>query len=141
MNASTLLSMHKAELDDLFLNSPAGPIPDGQADGKAIIAPGTTFTPEIAELINVFAWQGKIFDSKKNVLVNRISVFELDAILAYVDKEASWVDGKECVVLDYSQTSNVAHLVRDEIRLVGEKLYLGVVFWDKTKLIYFTLHF
>jgi len=141
MNASTLLSMHKAELDDLFLNSPAGPIPDGQADGKAIIAPGTTFTPEIAELINVFAWQGKIFDSKKNVLVNRISVFELDAILAYVDKEASWVDGKECVVLDYSQTSNVAHLVRDEVRLVGEKLYLGVVFWDKTKLIYFTLHF
>ena len=133
--------MHKAELDDLFLNSPAGPIPDGQADGKAIIVPGTTFTPEIAELINVFAWQGKIFDSKKNVLVNRISVFELDAILAYVDKEASWVDGEECVVLDYSQTSNVAHLVRDEIRLVGEKLYLGVVFWDKTKLIYFTLHF
>jgi len=141
MNAHKLLSLSKTELDDLFAKSPAGPIPDGVAKGTAIITPGTPFTPEIAEIINLFAWQGKVFNAQKGVLVNRITVFGLDAILARVDKEASWVDGGECIVLDYSQTSIVAHWVRDEMRMVGEKLYLGTVFWDKTRLIYFALQF
>jgi len=141
MKSSQLLSMTSAELEELFTNSPAGPIPDGVANGRAIIAPGTPFTTEIAEIINVFAWQGKIFDAEKGLLVNRISVFGLDAILARVEKAASWVDGKECIVLDYSQTSHVAHWIRDEIRLVGDKLYLGTVFWDKARLIYFALQF
>lgn len=141
MNASKLLSMSKPDLDALFAKSPAGPIPNGEANGRAIIAPGTPFTPEIAEIINIFAWQGKIFDASNRVLVNRITVFGLDAIIARVDKEASWVDGRDCIVLDYSLTSFVAHWVRDEIRLVGDDLYLGVVFWDRTRLIYFTLQF
>ena len=42
--------------------SPAGTIPDGEADGLAVIAPGTTFTDEIAKAINFFAWKGKVFD-------------------------------------------------------------------------------
>jgi hypothetical protein len=45
------------------------------------------------------------------------------------------------IVHDYSQTSFVAHWVRDEIRLIGPGLYLGKVFWDKTPLIHFTLQF
>jgi hypothetical protein len=36
-----LLSMSQAQLDDLFASSPAGDIPSGEADGTAIIAPGT----------------------------------------------------------------------------------------------------
>lgn len=82
--------MTKAELDELFENSPAGPIPDGVANGTAIIAEGTPFSPEIAEFINLFAWQGKIFNAETKALVNRITVFGLDAILARIDKEASW---------------------------------------------------
>ena len=46
-------------MDDLFKASSPGPIPDGEAKGTAIIAPGTTFSPEIAEFISHFAWQGK----------------------------------------------------------------------------------
>ena len=56
-----LLAMTQSELDDLFTKSPAGPIPDGPAKGTAIIAPGTVFSDEIAEVINFFAWQGKVF--------------------------------------------------------------------------------
>ena len=49
--------------------------------------------------------------------------------------------GKDCIVLDYSKTSLVAHWIRDEIRLIGENFYLGKVYWDKKRLIDFCLEF
>ena len=136
-----LLTLTQAQLDDLFASSPAGDIPDGEAQGTAIIAPGTKYTAEIAELINHFAWQGKVFDAKRGLLKNKILVLGIQAIIAQVYKGPSWVDGKECIVLDYSQTSLVAKHIRDEIRLIGPKRYLGVVFWDKARLIHFALQF
>jgi hypothetical protein len=137
-----LLKMSQAELDALFTKSDAGPIPDGQADGTAIVAPGTVFSPEIAKFVGVFAWQGKVFDAKAGLLRNRIGPFGLNAIIAKVYKAPSWLDAKECVVLDYSETSMVAHWIRDEIRLIQPPgLYLGKVYWDKTRLIDFSLQF
>ena len=65
----------------------------------------------------------------------------MDAIVAQVYKAPSWFDGKECIVLDYSQTSLVASHVRDEIRQVEPGFYLGLVFWEKTKTIHFALQF
>ena len=136
-----LLAMSQTQLDDLFKASPAGPIPDGAAQGTAIIAPGTVFTHEIAQLVNVFAWQGKTFDGAHGVLRNRILAIGLNAIVAEVYKTPSWVDQKECIVLDYSKTSLVAQWIRDEIRLIAPKLYLGKVYWDKKPLIHFALEF
>ena len=140
-DVAELLKMTRTELDDLFKASPAGPTPTGKAKGTAIVAPGTPYTAEIADLINIFAWQGKTFNAQKGVLVNEITAFGLSAVLAQIRREPSWVDGNECIVLDYSQTSLVAHWVRDEIRLIGPGLYLGKVFWDKTRLIHFALQF
>jgi hypothetical protein len=136
-----LLKMSQAQLDDLFTKSPPGEIPDGEANGTAIIAPGTAYTAEIAQLINHFAWQGKTFDAKKGVLRNRILPFGLNAILAKVYKAPSWLDGKECIVLDYSETSLLAHWIRDEIRLIAPRLYLGKVYWSKKRLIDFAIEF
>jgi len=136
-----LLKTSQAQLDDLFTKSPPGEIPDGEANGTAIIAPGTTYTAEIAQLINHFAWQGKTFDAKKGVLRNRILPFGLNAIIAKVYKASSWLDGKECIVLDYSETSLLAHWIRDEIRLIAPRLYLGKVYWDKKRLIDFAIEF
>lgn len=136
-----LLKMSQRELDDLFKGSNAGPIPDGQADGTAIIAPGTAYSAEIATLVNHFAWQGKVFDAKTGYLKNRILPFGLNAIVAKVYLAPSWFDGKECIVLDYSETSVVAHWIRDEIRLISPQLYLGKVYWDKAPLIDFALKF
>lgn len=141
MDAAQLMKMSQAQLDDLFKASPAGAIPDGEAKGTAIIAPGTVFSPEIAEFISLFAWRGKTFDGKRGVLSNRILPFGLNAIIAEVYKEKSWLDGKECIVLDYSKTSLVAHWIRDEIRQIGPSLYLGKVYWDKSRLIDFALEF
>jgi hypothetical protein len=141
LNATQLLSMTQKQLDDLFSSSPAGDIPSGEAAGTAIIAPGTIFSQEIASLINVFGWQGKTFDAAHGTLRNRITPFGLNAIVAQVYKADSWFDGKQCIVLDYSQTSLVAGRIRDEIRQIEPGFYLGLVFWEKTKTIHFSLQF
>lgn len=141
VDVQQLFQMNQAQLDTLFINSEVGSIPNGPANGTVIIAPGTSFSPEIAQAINVFAWQGKNFDAKNGRLINRISVFGVNAIIAEVYKAASWMDHKDCIVLDYSKTSFVAHWIRDEIRLVQPNLYLGKTYWDKQRLLDFALEF
>jgi hypothetical protein len=136
-----LLQMPQAKLDEIFTASPAGPIPNGEAHGTAIIAPGTKFSRETAAFINHFAWQGKVFDAKMGLLKNKILLLGIHAIVARVYKGPSWLDNKECIILDYSETSIVAQWVRDEIRLIQPNLYLGKVYWNKTRLIDFALEF
>jgi hypothetical protein len=140
-DVAELLRMSQADLDALFTRSEAGPIPDGEGEGTAIIASGTSFNDEIATLVNFFAWQGKVFDAKAGLLKNKILPFGLNAIVAKVYKGPSWLDGKECIVLDYSETSLVAQWIRDEIRLIEPGLYLGKVYWNKARLIDFALKF
>ena len=139
--APQLLSMSQDALDTLFSSSPSGDIPNGEAEGTAILAPGTTFCAEIAKIINIFGWQGKTFDAAHGTLRNRILSFGLDAIVAEVYKAPSLFDNKECIVLDYSKTSIVAEHIRDEIREIGPGVYLGLVYWNQTKTIHFALQF
>jgi hypothetical protein len=136
-----LLAMSQQQLDDLFRESPSGDIPNGPAKGTAIIAPGTKYSESIAEVINRFGWQGKTFDAGKGLLKNKILAFGVEAIVAKVYKGPSWLDGKECIVLDYSDTSLLAHYIRDEIRLIGPGFYLGKVYWGRDRLIDFCLQF
>lgn len=136
-----LLAMNQAQLDDLFRESPPGDIPNGSAQGTAIIAPGTRYSESIADIINHFGWQGKVFDAQKGVLKNKVLAFGFEAIIARVYKDKSWLDGLDCIVLDYAETSLVAHWVRDEIRLIGPSFYLGKVYWGKRRLIDFCLQF
>jgi len=44
-------------------------------------------------------------------------------------------------VLDYSDTSILAQWIRDEIREIEPGLYLGKVYWNKSRLIDFALKF
>jgi hypothetical protein len=136
-----LLRMSQEQLDALFTASPAGEIPDGEAEGTAIVAPGTMYSANIAKFINNFAWQGKVFDAKKGVLRNKILPLGLNAIIAKVYKGDSWLDGKQCIVLDYSDTSLLAQWIRDEIREISPSVYLGKVYWGKQRLIDFALEF
>jgi hypothetical protein len=140
-DVSTLLRMSQQDLDDLFTKSEPGPLPDGEAKGTAIIAPGTSFSSDIAEAINLFAWQGKVFDGQHGVLRNKITALGLNAIVAEIYKAPSWLDQKECIVLDYSKTSLVAKWIRDEIRSIAPSTYLGKVYWGKKRLIDFALEF
>ena len=139
IQANDLLKKSQLELDALFSGGAPKPVPDGPAKGTAIIAPGTTISPQIAHFISVFGWEGKVFDAKRGLLTNRLPLLGLNAIVAEISTGPSWFDGKPCLVLDYSKTSIVAHWVRDEIRRIGPKLYLGKVYWKKKRLIDFSL--
>jgi hypothetical protein len=133
--------MSVEQLDDLFRNSAAGDIPTGKTDGTAIIAPGTNVSDDIARFVNHFTWKGKIFEPEKGELINRIGPLEHRLIVAKVFKGRSWFDNKECIVIDYSETSLIAKWIRDEIREVAPGIYLGLVYWGKKKLIHFALKF
>jgi len=141
LTVDTLMKMTQEELDTLFRASPAGPIPAGEGRGIVLIAPGTAVTETAARLIHLLAWQGKVFDPEHGELRNEILPLSFRAVIAKVYKGPSWFDAQECIVLDYSETSLVAHWIRDEIRKVAPNLYLGVVYWDHDKLINFALTF
>lgn len=135
------LEMSNEKLDELFRNSSAGNIPVGEGAGTAIIAPGSAVSDDIARFVHLFTWKGKVFDPAKGELRNKILPLGHKAIVAKVYKDKSWLDQKECIVLDYSKTSLIAHWIRDEIREVVPGIYLGIVYWGKKKLIHFALKF
>ena len=81
-DVAKLLKLSQAELDTLFTNSAVGKIPDGEAEGTAIVAPGTIFSSNIASFVSHFAWQGKVFDAKNGCLKNRVTAFGIRAIKA-----------------------------------------------------------
>ena len=145
------LEMSGERLDEIFGASPAGTIPIGEGEGTAIVAPGTAISDNIARFVHFFGWKGKVFerdpnDPNRGFLKNRLLILGHKGIIAAVEKGESWFDGKECIVLDYSDTSIVAQWIRDEIREVSPGVYLGLVYWGKEKegakrLIHFALKF
>ena len=140
-DVSDLLRMSSDELDELFRQSTGGELPDGEAEGTVLVQSGTKLAGPAAKLIHFFAWKGKVFDREKGELRNEILPFGIEAVRAKVYREDSWLDGKETIVLDYSKTSLAAHWIRDEIRTVGPGLYLGLVFWERDKVLHFALQF
>src|SRR5262245_16355507 len=136
-----LLEMSEDELDDLFRSSEAGPVPAGEAKGTVLVQPGLSLEGNAAKVIHLLAWQGKVFDPENGELRNEILPWGMKSIRAKVYKEASWLDQKETIVLDYSKTSLVAHWIRDEIREVGPGVYLGLVYWDRDRILRFALKF
>jgi hypothetical protein len=139
--ADQLLRMRKAELDEVFSMSPAGEIPTGRGRGTVLFATGTPVARLVAKLAYLLAWRGKVFDDERGNLRNIVSPFGVRAIRAKVYRDASWTDGHDCIVLDYSKTSLVARWIRDEIREVVPGVYLGQVFWSKARILKFALVF
>ena len=133
--------MTQAELDDLFRRSPAGEIPRGEAKGTVIVDPGTELSEIAAKVAHAVIWQGKVFDPDQGELRNKVTPFGVQAIAAQVYKGPSWFDDNESIILDYSTTSLVAHWIRDEIRQLGPGSYLGIVYWDKDRLLNVALDF
>ena len=136
-----LSQMSNDELDALFRSSDCGEIPRGEGDGTVLVAPGTRLEGPAEKLIHFIAWQGKVFDPEKSELRNEILPFGIKAIRAKVYKDESWLDQKEAIVLDYSKTSLVAHWIRDEIREVSPGIYLGLVYWQRDRILHFALKF
>ncbi len=137
------LSMSREALDDVYRSAEAGTIPQGDSRGTAIVA-GAFFARCYARFARLFGWQGKVFDlfgpeQQCGVLVNKITPFSLTFIVAQVYRGPSWMDGKETIIIDYSKTSFFARKIRDEIREIEPGVYLGKVWWGKTRILDFAL--
>lgn len=137
------LKMDREALDEVYRSAAAGTIPAGDTRGTAIVA-GSFLSRWYARFARLFAWQGKVFDlfasdGQSGILVNKVTPFSLTFIVAKVYRDASWLDGKETIVIDYSRTSFFARRIRDEIREVEPGVYLGKVWWGKTRILDFAL--
>jgi len=69
-----LMKMSQAQLDELFSSMPAGPIPTGEAEGTAIIAPGTTY-PGHREVHQPLRMAGKSVRSRARRAAKSITAF------------------------------------------------------------------
>jgi hypothetical protein len=137
------LSLSREELDVIYSKATPGPLPSGDTRGTAIVT-GALLPRTLARIARLFAWQGKLFDlfaedTNAGVLINKITPFSLNFIVAKVYRGKSWLDQQDTIVIDYSKTSFVAKLIRDEIRQVEPGLYLGKVWWGKTRILDFAL--
>ncbi len=136
------VDMNREQLDEIYKNATAGKVPTTEMRGTAIVA-GSQFSQLYARLARLLAWQGKVFDifapPDCGVLINKITPFSLNFIVAKVYRGASWMDGKETIIIDYSKTSFFAKKIRDEIREVEPGIYLGKVWWGKHRILDFAL--
>jgi hypothetical protein len=133
----------REELDQIYRDAQAGELPRGDTRGTAILA-GSLFSKLVATLVRLLAWQGKVFDifaadGQAGVLVNKVTPFSLTFVVAKVYRDKSWLDGRETIVIDYAKTSFLAKMIRDEIREVEPGVYLGKVWWGKTRILDFAL--
>lgn len=88
----------------------------------------------------LFPWEGKNFASTGKRCgggQNRINLLvrEFDAFAFRTRVEKSMVDGKPCLLIDYSQGGNPWPLnkIRDELREVSPGLYLGPSLWRRDR--------
>jgi hypothetical protein len=139
LDERVLRRMDNRELDTLFRSSPAGKIPHGRLPGTTLLFPGSLICGLLTRLVHLLVWQGKETEPAGRSLKNLIGPLRMRAIRALLSHDRSWVDGDPCVLIDYSTTSRVAHMVRDEIRMVSPSLYLGVVWLWKRRVAWFTL--
>jgi hypothetical protein len=139
LDEAALLAMTNTALDELFRVAPAGAVPDGNMTGTVLAFPGTPLARPLAALTRLLLWQGKVVNRRRGVLKNKLTPLRLRAVVALVEPAPSWVDDRPCVLLDYSRTSLVARPVRDELRLVGPHLYLGVAWLGRRRALWFTL--
>jgi len=138
---ASLVGATTGQLGELFRAASAGPIPDGHGRGTVLLGTGGFLARLAATVSYALLWRGKVVNARDGRLKNLISALSIPAIAAAVYKQDSWYDEKPCIVLDYSKTSIVAHMIRDEIREIAPGVYLGVVFWGRRHVLNFALDF
>jgi hypothetical protein len=103
-----LRSITEPQRDRLSKLPLAGAIPNGIANGTALIGPDTLITFEIPKPVNLFAWQDKIFNAVKGALANCITICGPDAILAKVYDGESWASQRDDQMKRLATDSTIA---------------------------------
>jgi hypothetical protein len=138
---SALVAETTEGLGELFGAGTAGAIPDGRGKGTVLLGTGGRAARVAAALCYALAWRGKVVNARQGRLRNILTPLGIQAIEAAVYKQDSWYDGETCIVLDYSKTSLLARMIRDEIREIAPGVFLGLVFWGRRHVLDFALDF
>src|SRR4051812_28398943 len=104
LQAKQLLAMPRAALHRLFHESEPGEIPEGRAHGTILALPGTPAAVPLSTVLGTLVWRGKVFHPETRDLKNLLTPLSIPAIRAEVRPDPSWLDGRPCIVLDYSQS-------------------------------------
>ncbi|MGH8868304.1 MAG: hypothetical protein ACRDYU_09945 [Actinomycetes bacterium] len=136
-----LLATPTRALAALFARHPTSVLPDGRAQGTVLVGTGTPVARTLAGLTRAVAWKGKVVDRERGMLHNLLGPTGARAVPAAVATGPSLFDGRDCVALDYSRTSLLARMVRDEIREVSPGLWLGVAYVRSRRVAWFSLRF
>jgi hypothetical protein len=139
MKLQNLKSLKSEELDKLFIEGVAPSQDELQGFFAGIALPQTTktFLPRAFEKFAIFVgdkiWKGKVFMKIDGEIrgANILTDFKIPAFPFKVEESISFLDGKPCFVLNYRVFPNPFPVVfiRDEVRKIGERLYLGVMFF------------
>jgi len=111
------------ELEQIYRTLSPGTLPQGFLRGRVVYSPCESL-PGPREKLNNFAWKGKHFHG--DGLINQFR--GVKCIKACIYLGDSWLDGKQAHILDYENTSLAWRDVRDEMREVGDGLYLGAMY-------------
>ncbi|WP_165066232.1 hypothetical protein [Paludisphaera rhizosphaerae] len=124
LSVSSLLSMNEAQLQAVYTQGSVAGLPTGKVKGTVLPAPGSRRNAAMSAGGRLI-WQGKVVDSSGTIAVNRF--FGVPAVKGRLYQGTSWFDGQPSLILDYTGTSRVYAQNRDEIRLIGPGLYLGLM--------------
>ena len=119
--------MDKGQLDAAFCAGSVGATPCGAGRGKVLLVVDALMPRVRARLMGT-VWKGKYFYPGGCAFTNQWLGFK--AVEAPVAVGPSWVDGAPCFVLDYPTTAAVFGNTRDELREIGEGVFLGR-FYDR----------
>lgn len=139
--ADDLATMSVTELEDIYREGtlPAIDALDGAPPGRMLTVVGALgwqgMRARIARFArsSVFPWGGKSFQSYSATSgrgINRVALlgekYPFDTRV-----EASAIDGRDCIFLDYDKTENpwFIRAIRDELREVSPGLFLGPAMW------------
>jgi hypothetical protein len=137
----SLIGDTTGELGELFHAGAVDAIPNGHGKGTVLIGTGGPLARLAAALSYALLWRGKVVNARQGRLKNILTPLGIQAIEATVYKQDSWYDGETCIVLDYSKTSLLARMIRDEIREIAPGVFLGLVFWGRRHVLDFALDF
>lgn len=129
--------MPREQIIEIFKQGTLPQSPQGYSRGTAIFYPGTK-RALILKGIARMLWQGKAFLGE-GIIRNRWFGFNIFKGRTYT--EASWLDGKPALIIDYAGMSGPFEPFRDELREIGPGLILGRFYFkeDRKYICHFTL--
>lgn len=116
-----LRQLSEPQLEQLFGQACAAPVPVGFSRGQVLVLTGRPF-PKAGAWAAGLVWKGKHFDEDGR-FINQWLGFR--ALQSHAVEGPSWYDGRPCLVLEYPPGTPLFANMRDEAREIAPGLYLA----------------